>query len=242
VHARLTASLLALQAVIALSTASASADPPAPPPSTQATPPPTVDPPFPGAIPEGDIPPRSLVWHPWRLFDPYLSPRAIVLSGAMFDDRQMRTDIQHDGFSLAAGRSIESDYGYVFIRAQMQYGFRLVGEKEFAADLGQFAYTTGLALGPLEIYGRAGLTAADLYLGKGGFGLGFLSPKVGAGVSINLGKLRVGALATSELAWRWLGGPSEQIHSLVLDLALNSGAEGLPYFYRIGSDSPPRVE
>lgn len=239
VHARSTVPPLALFAVVSLSSVTVSADPA---PTAPSAPEPAVEPPFPGAIPEGDIPPRSLVWHPWRLFDPYLSPRAIVVSGALFDDRQMGTDIQHDGFSLAAGRSIESDYGFVFIRAQMQYGFRLVGEKELAANLGQFAYTTGLLLGPVEIYGRAGLTAADVYLGKGGFGLGFLSPKVGAGVSVHVGRLRVGFLAASELAWRWIGGPSETIHSVVLDLALGSGPAGLPYFYRIGSDSSPRVE
>ncbi len=86
------------------------------------------------------------------------------------------------------------------------------------------------------------MTAADVYLGKGGFGLGFLSPRVGGGVSVNVGGLRIGVLATSELAWRWFGGPSETIHSLVLDLGLGSSPTGLPSFYRIGSESHGEFE
>jgi hypothetical protein len=146
---------LFVTAVAMLVGAPAPADPPS------AAPPPVVEPPFEGAIPYGDIPPGSLVWHPWRLFDPYLSPRAAVLTGGLFHDRAMGTDAEHSGFSLAGGPSIESRYGFVFLRAQMQYGFRLVGEKELTADLAQFGYTAGVAVGPLEIHARAGVTGAE---------------------------------------------------------------------------------
>ena len=241
-HARSTLPLLALVGAAAFASASAFADPPETPPVRRPVAPPAADPPFEGAIPEGDIPPGSLVWHPWRLFDPYLSPRESVVTGALFHDRAMGTDAEHSGFSLAGGPSIESHLGVLFVRAQVQYGFRLVGGKEFAAELAQFSYAAGFAAGPLELYGRAGFTVADVYLGKGGFGLGFLSPRVGGGASVKLGHLRIGVLATSELAWRWTGGPSETIHSLVLDIGIGSGPKGLPPFYRIGSESRGEVE
>src|ERR1700678_1716563 len=62
----------------------------------------------PEGLPEGGIPPGSVDWHPWSLFDPYLSPRSLLFTGGPAWERFIGQGYEHRGFEVTVGRSIES--------------------------------------------------------------------------------------------------------------------------------------
>lgn len=189
----------------------------------------------------GGIPKGSFVWRPWWLFDPFLSPRELVVSGALVHERPTRGG-DHGGFALAVGPSIETRRGALIFRGQVQYGLRRTGDSHLVLELFRYGYAVGVALGPIELDARIGLGLSDIHFGAGGFGLGFLSPRVGVGAAIKAGGLRVGLLAFRDYAPRWTAGPDARIEGFLLDIALGSPPKGLPPRFRLEGTPPPSRE
>jgi hypothetical protein len=88
-------------------------------------------------------------------------------------------------------------------------------------------------LGPVEASARIGSALAEIHFGSGGFGLGFLSPRVGAAASVRAGPVRIGLLGFSEFSWRWFGGPNALVDGGLLEVAIGGAPDGLPPWYRI---------
>ncbi len=197
---------------------------------------------IPEVMPDGGIPPGSLVWHPWSIFDPYLAPRSLILTGGAVWERFVGQGAEHSGFEATAARSIETLRGPLEVRLEAEYGLRASGSGHTGADAGpdhwvvslaRYSYAGGLLLGPVELSARAGLTAAEVHFGSSGFGLGFFSPRVSGGIAFEAGPVRVGVLAFSEYAWRWFGGPSAFLQGFLLEVSLGHSPDGLPACYRI---------
>jgi len=219
---------------------------PTPPPATGApavtTPPPAapagddvLTPEDPDVLPQGGIPPGSIVWHPWSLFDPYLSPRSLLFTGGPAWERFIGQGYEHGGFEVTVGRSIETPPRPrpLLVRLELEFGARVSDPSHWILSLARYSYAGAIMVGPLELSGRAGTTVAEVHFGSSGFGLGFLSPRVSAGATLDVGPIRVGAIAFSEYAWRWIGGGSAFVQGVLLELALGRSPDGLPQYYRI---------
>jgi hypothetical protein len=205
--------------------------------SPPAAPAPSDDAPVPDELPEGGIPPGSVLWHPFRLFDPYLSPRSTVFTGGPAWERFIGEGYGHPGFEVTVGRSIEDPPAPrpFLVRLQMEFGVRVSDPSlsHWVLSLARYSYAGAIQLGPLELSARAGATVAEVHFGSSGFGLGFLSPRVSAGATVSVGPVRIGAIAFSEYAWRWIGGPNAVVQGLLFEIALGRSPDGLPPFYRI---------
>jgi hypothetical protein len=182
----------------------------------------------------GDIPPRSIVWRPWSLFDPYLSPRGLVLSGGPTWERGPDgAGPRRGGFEAFFGRTLETRRSVLFTRLELEFGVRVTGGDEWVVALPRYSYAAGLRLGPVEAAARAGVSVAEVHFGAGGFGVGFFSPRVAAGLAVRAGPVRIGALAFSEYAWRWFSGPDARVDGVLLEFELGGRPDGLPSFYRV---------
>jgi hypothetical protein len=180
------------------------------------------------------VPPGSVVWHPWPLFDPFLSPRSTVLSGGPTWERAPNgAGPRRGGFEALYGRTIETRRSVLFARLELEYGVRVTGGDAWVVSLPRYSYVSGLLLGPMEAAARLGVSVAQIHFGAGGFGMGFLSPRVAAGVAVRAGLFRIGALAFSEYAWRWFGGPDARVDGVVLELEFGGRPSGLPSQYRL---------
>jgi hypothetical protein len=187
------------------------------------------------AAPQPDaIPPKSIVWHPWPLFDPYLAPRSTVVSGGPTWERSSSgAGPRRGGFELLIGRTMETRRSVLFTRLELEYGLRVTGGDAWVVSLPRYSYVSGLLLGPVEVAARVGVSLMQVHFGSGGFGAGFFSPRVAAGVAVRAGPVRIGALAFSEFAWRWFGGPDARVDGLVLELEFGGRPDGLPSHYRV---------
>jgi hypothetical protein len=171
------------------------------------------------------------------LFDPFLSRQEFVVDGAWFRQRELGQGDREYGFDLGAGESIATRRGALFARGNVHYQLRLIGGDHFVLRLGQYAYDAGLVLGPVEAFARVGVTLFDIHAGDDGFGLGFLSPRSGLGISFQVGDIRASVLGFHELQWRWAGGPSANTSGLVFEIGFGSAPRGLPPRYRLASTS-----
>jgi hypothetical protein len=194
---------------------------------------PAAAPPSDEAPPSGGIPRGMLVWHRWPLFDPYLSPRETIFTGGPLTERPVGTAFTSSGFEATVGRTIETRVRPFFVRLEVEYGFRVTGGSHWVLSLARYTYVGGLLLGPVELSGRFGTAVAEIHFGSGGFGLGFLSPRVGAAASVRAGPVRIGFLGFSELSWRWFGGPSALVHSALIEVGVGGAPDGLPAWYRV---------
>jgi hypothetical protein len=209
------------------------ATPPGPAPASAST---GDDGLVPEEMPDGGIPPGSVPWHPWRLFDPYLSPRSLVITGGPAWERFIGEGYEHRGFEVTLGRSIEAPPSPrpFLVRLELEFGVRVSEPSHWVLSLGRYSYAGALVLGPVELSARAGATVAEVHFGSSGFGLGLFSPRVSAAATVSVGPVRVGAVAFSEYAWRWVGGPNALVQGVLLEIALGRSPDGLPpYYYRI---------
>jgi hypothetical protein len=187
----------------------------------------------PEEMPDGGIPPHSVPYRPWAMFDPYLAPRSLLFTGGPAWERFIGEGYGHPGFEVTVARSIETQRGILLDRLELEFGVRVSNPAHWVASLARYSYAGALALGPVELSGRAGVTVAELHFGSSGFGLGFFSPRVSAGASVSAGPIRIGALAFSEYAWRWIGGPNAFVRGLLLEISLGKSPVGLPPYYWI---------
>jgi hypothetical protein len=119
------------------------------------------------------------------------------------------------------------------LRLELEFGARVSDPSHWVLSLARYSYAGAVMVGPVELSGRAGTTVAEVHFGSSGFGLGFLSPRVSVGATLDVGMVRIGAVAFSEYAWRWLGGPNAAVQGLLLELALGRSPDGLPSYYRV---------
>ncbi len=186
------------------------------------------------SAPSQGVPPHSIPWRTWDLFDPYLSLRDVRLEGGPLVEQPVGSGpaSRQGGFFVGFGQGIETARGPLWLRLERDWLFRWSGGGHGVFNLFQFGIVGGPAIGPLAVAGGVELGVAQIHFGEGGFGLGFLSPRAKAGVTLTLGSVRVAVQGYEEYAWRWTGGPSAFVRGVVLELGLTS-TPGLPEKYRL---------
>ena len=180
--------------------------------------------PFPG--------PR-LRYTPWQIFDPYLATREALVTASAFQAEPPRGEGAQLGFGLAFGLSITTRRRPFFVRGSVDYGARLIDGRHWILTLGHYSYGAGVTIGPVDLDARLGLSVFDAHLGKGEWGVGMFSPRVGAGISVRTQTLRIGVLAFSEYSWRWTEGDNLRLSGVLLDFAIGGRAKGLPARYEL---------
>jgi hypothetical protein len=174
-----------------------------------------------------------MVWRPWPLFDPFLSRRETLLTGGPVWERPTAAPRTLAGFEGSFGKAMETRSGLLTLRLEEEGGLRWTGGGHGVFFFPRFTYAGGLVVGPFDFTARAGVTVLEVHAGSGGFGVGLFSPRVSAGAAVRIGRLRLGAVAFSEYAWRWFGGPSAGVEGVLLEASLRTLPPGLPRYYRI---------
>ncbi len=127
---------------------------------------------------------------------------------------------QH-GLEVYLGRSIESVGSRFFITGQSGFDFRALDSKSFALTVMGNGATAGVVLGPIDIHSRLWVSIFTVDIMHAEPSFEGLSPKVGAGVGIHLGKLRVDVDGTSEFLWRWFG-PSYYLRAITFGVRFDT--------------------
>ncbi len=149
-----------------------------------------------------------------KIFDSKYSTYGFeAAAGPIWSHTVHEHDFDHHGLDVYLGRSIESAASPFFITGHTGFDFRALDAKSFALTLVDNGATAGVVLGPLDLHTRVmvAIFTVDIMHAEPSFEM--LSPKVGAGVGIHLGKLRVDVDGTSEFLWRWFG-PSYYVRSI----------------------------
>jgi hypothetical protein len=125
------------------------------------------------------------------------------------------------GVELAIGQSQYTYKEYAFVGVRGEIAFHALDSKSFAVTLPRYTYVVGLRLGPFEPEVGVSLTllTGDVFHGEYSFGL--LSPGARAGLFMSIWRFRLGAAATTEYRWRWLGDQDYRFQSVMI--ALNFG-------------------
>jgi len=112
---------------------------------------------------------------------------------------------QHGTGEIALGSTQTTKTAPFFLVGQQRTLLRILDSKSFSWSIFQQQLGGGLRLGPLEATAFMGLgvLTADVFHAE--WSVQLLTPRVGAGIGLRLGKLLVDMKANSEYLWRWFG-------------------------------------
>jgi hypothetical protein len=156
------------------------------------------------------------------LFDPIDSRWGVELSGGPVWWRPARGHVGESErgleLSIAQTQTTYKEWGFVGGRAEL--AFHALDSKSFAITLPRYTYVAGLRLGPFEpeIGASIALITADVF--RGDYSIGLLSPGARAGIYMNIWMLRIGAAATTEYRWRWIGDVDYRFQALMFSVNL----------------------
>lgn len=124
----------------------------------------------------------------------------------------------NDGLELAWGPTLGDTEGAWRFTGLVQMDVRAFAASSWAVALSTHAFEAALQAGPFEPYVRVGGSLITLDDFDGSCSVEMLSPRVGAGTAIRLGRrFEVGVGVYSEYFWRWFG-PSAFVRGVVVDL------------------------
>jgi hypothetical protein len=158
-----------------------------------------------------------------KIFDTRQSRYASTLSGGPIWYRSVHDDfsgVRPGVFEARFGQSQQTPRFPFFLAAYRWFDFRMFDDKSFAVSV-IHEIGAGLALGPIEPEVRTGFHLIDLDVFHGGYNASLLSPRVGAGGAINIGKFRLDISAYSEYLWRWFG-PSYFVRGVMIGASLDT--------------------
>ena len=146
---------------------------------------------------------------------------------SLVGSRPLSARSESRGYAIAGGESMTLHSGAFLAGGVQEHELRLVPDDALSLSLSRYQLEAGLRLGPLEPMARVGFTTLHLDIGHG-FSLGLFTPRVGAGLWLKLGKVRLGASAFTEYFWRWFGDDSAFVHGLTFELQLETPMQPPP--------------
>jgi hypothetical protein len=165
-------------------------------------------------------PPRKRKRRPWVIFDPIESRWGIELAGGPMWWRPVRGHVgeSNRGLELAIVQTQTTYREWGFVGGRAELAFHALDSKSFAITLPRYTYVAGLRLGPFEpeVGVSIALITADVF--HGDYSIGLLSPGARAGIYMNVWLLRLGAAATTEYRWRWVGDNDYRFQGLIFSL------------------------
>jgi hypothetical protein len=163
-----------------------------------------------------------------RLFDGRKSRAFYVLDlgpiwARKVDDRRAGEDRQNEERGtgeIAFGMAILNEGSKPFVLSGVQRTLlRVIDSKSFSWSLFVQDLGGGVRLGPLQPEVRIALSTLTIDAFHGEWSAQIFSPRVTAGIGIELGKFRLDMKAHSEYLWRWFG-PDYLAHGVTLGLRL----------------------
>lgn len=165
--------------------------------------------------------PRPRTWRSptgWALLDPYTALRHRLLTFQLVDFRELSARSPSPGYALSVGEGLTTARGAFQAGALQEHELRLVPDDSLSLTLSRYQWQAGPRLGPLEPAVRVGFSLLHVDYGDDGWSFGMFSPRVGAGVWLSLGALKLGVSVFSEYGWRWFGDQSAFVRGLTFEL------------------------
>lgn len=159
-------------------------------------------------------------------------------SGKLFDLMRSTTSLQLDAGPLwyrpqagsenfergtgeiGVGGVVTSPWGPFYLAGHHRMVFRAFDAKSYAFTPLQSNLATGVKWGIFELESRIGLSVLGISAFRGDWSLDVLSPRVGVGAALHLGRFRIDIQAHSEYLWRWFG-PDYLARGITLGLRLD---------------------
>jgi hypothetical protein len=157
----------------------------------------------------------------WAVFDPRHFRHTSNMAFSVLGSRPASSRTESRGYAIAGGESMALHSGAFLAGGIQEHELRLVPDDALSLSLSRYQLEAGVRLGPLEPMARVGFTTLHIDYGHG-FSLGLFTPRVGAGLWLKVGKVRLGASAFTEYFWRWLGDESSWVHGLSFELQLET--------------------
>ena len=165
-----------------------------------------------------------------KLFDTWNTERSYVLEMGPIWHRQIQDETPAQrvtGFERGAplagevslGMVLKTPYKPFFLVGQQKTLLRVVDDKSFSWSIFHQEVGAGLMIGPFEPEVRLGLSVLSADIVHAEPSIQLFSPRVGAGVGVKLGKIRLDIQAHSEYLWRWFG-PDYLIRGVTLGFRL----------------------
>lgn len=142
-----------------------------------------------------------------------------TMSFSVLGPRPVDERSKSPGYAIAGGEAVALLSGPFLAGGLQDHELRLVPDDALSLSLSRYQLEGGVRLGPFEPMARVGFTTLHLDIGHG-FSVGLFTPRVGAGLWLKLGKVRLGASAFTEYFWRWFGDDSAFVHGLTFELQL----------------------
>jgi hypothetical protein len=131
-----------------------------------------------------------------------------------------RDDYERGTGEILVGVALTTHEGPFFLSGYQDMHLRVLDSKTFVFSLLTTQMGAGLRVGPFEPEARVGFSILTLDVFHGHYSAEMLSPRVGAGIGIHLGKIRLDIATHSEYLWRWFG-PDYLIRGVSLGLRLD---------------------
>jgi hypothetical protein len=166
-------------------------------------------------------PPAAQAWRSstrWPLLDPYSARHARSLSFQVVGFRLLPAKTASAGYAFALGEALATTRRAWMTGALQEHELRLVPDDALSLTLSRYQWEAGPRLGRLEPRVRVGFSLLHVDYGHGHFSFGMLSPRVGAGLWLDLSGAHVGVSAFAEYFWRWLGDESAFVRGLTFEV------------------------
>lgn len=121
---------------------------------------------------------------------------------------------------LLVGVAISTTWKPFYLTGLQQTNIRAFEADSVAWSILTHQFAAGVHLGPLEPEVRVGFSLLTLDVFKGNYSIEALTPRVGVGVGMHVGKIRLDIQAHSEYLWRWFG-PDYEIRGVSVGLRLD---------------------
>jgi hypothetical protein len=159
---------------------------------------------------------------PWALFDPFLSPREMVLFGGPNSLRELDQIEALRGGSFGFAQTQRELRGPFWLSLERHFELGIYSKWTFLLELSKYDYLAGFRLGPVEIGAGPGVTPLAFDISDGDVSLSGLCPRVLAKFGVKTGRFRFSLRAQREYLWRWLGRDDAWITGFALELAIEA--------------------
>lgn len=174
-----------------------------------------------------------------KLFDTRHTLHSWVLDVGPIWHRQVQDETpqqQRTGFERGAplageigvGSLLKTPYGRLFLLGGQRMLLRVLNDKSFSWSILHQDLGGGLLLGPFEPEVRVGVSLLTVDIFRAEPSIQLLTPRVGAGFGIHVGRMRVDVKAHAEYLWRWFG-PDYLIRGITIGLQLDMPRKTSPF-------------
>lgn len=174
-----------------------------------------------------------------KLFDTYNTVRSYQLDiGPLYSRKvqdetpeERRTGFEHRAplaGEIGIGMAYTTPYKPFFLVGRQRTLLRILDDKSFSWSIFHQDLGGGIMIGPFEPEVQIGLSVLSVDIFHAEPSVQLFTPRVGAGLGLHLGRIRVDLKAHAEYLWRWFG-PDYLIRGVTLGLRFDVPRPKSPY-------------